>query len=59
MLRAEPDRSMPLADLLRLPMLFPFRFSVTTGQLRRRSSFDMQRQGVDLETVRAVAAEGA
>lgn len=51
-LRAEPDRAVPFADLVRLPLLFPFRFSVTAGQLRRRPGFEVQRQGVDLEMVR-------
>lgn len=52
-LRAEPERAVPFADLVRLPMLFPFRFTVTAGQLRRLPGFDVQRQGVDLEMVRA------
>ena len=56
-LRAEPDRAVPYADLVRLPLLFPFRFTVTAGQLRRLPGFDVQRQGVDLELVRAVRAE--
>lgn len=56
-LRAEPTRSVPFADLVRLPMLFPFRFTVTAGQLRRLPGFDVERQGVDLEMVRAKTAE--
>ena len=56
-LRAEPDRAVPFADLVRLPMLFPFRFTVTAGQLRRLPGFDVQRQGVDLEMVRVTTAE--
>lgn len=51
-LSAEPDRSVPFADLLRLPMLFPFRFSLTIGQLRRVHGFEIQRHGVDLDMVR-------
>ena len=51
-LSAEPDRSVPFADLIRLPMLFPFRFAITTGQLRRMPGFEIQRLGVDLDMVR-------
>ncbi len=51
-LRAEPDRSVPFADLVRLPMLFPFHFSITAGRLRQVPGFDIQRQGVDLDMVR-------
>ena len=51
-LSAEPDRSVPFADLVRLPMLFPFHFSITTGQLRRMPGFQVQRLGVDLDMVR-------
>lgn len=42
---ADPERTVPFADLVRLPLLFPFRFSITAGQLRRRPGFDVQRQG--------------
>ncbi len=52
-LRAEPERAVPFTDLVRLPMLYPFRFTVTVGQLRRLPGFDVQRLGVDLEMVRA------
>ena len=52
-LRAEPERAVPFSDLVRLPLLFPFRFTVTAGELRRRPGFEVQRQGVDLEMVRA------
>ncbi len=51
-LSAEPDRSVPFADLIRLPMLFPFRFTISTGQLRRMPGFEIQRLGVDLDMVR-------
>ena len=54
-LRAEPERAVPFADLVRLPLLFPFRFAVTAGQLRRLPGFDIQRQGVDLDMVAHVA----
>lgn len=50
-LSAEPDRSVPYADLIRLPALFPFRLTITAGQLRRMPGFDIQRQGVDLDMV--------
>lgn len=51
-LHAEPDRAVPFADLVRLPALFPFRFTITVGRLRRMPAFDVQRQGVDLDMVR-------
>lgn len=57
-LRAEPERAVPFSDLVRLPLLFPFRFTVTAGQLRRMPGFEVERQGVDLEMVRAKAGAG-
>jgi len=51
-LSAEPDRSVPFADLIRLPALFPFRLTLTAGQLRRMPGFEIQRLGGDLDMVR-------
>jgi hypothetical protein len=51
-LRAEPDRAVAFADLVRLPMFFPFRITLTAGELRRRPGFEVERQGIDLEMVR-------
>jgi hypothetical protein len=42
---AHPADELPFADLLNLPELFPFRFSVTLDDLRRNSRFIIQRQG--------------
>ena len=44
-LRAHPAQELPFADLLRLPELFPFRFSVNLRQLRDHPCFQVQRQG--------------
>lgn len=51
-LSAEPDRSIPYADLIHLPLLSPFQISITAGQLHRMDGFNIQRQGVDLDMVR-------
>lgn len=44
-LTAHPAGELPFADLVRLPELFPFRFSVGVDQLRRSERFDVHRQG--------------
>jgi len=44
-LSAHPADELPFADLLNLPELFPFRFTVTLDDLRRNSKFIIQRQG--------------
>lgn len=36
---------LPLEDLLRLPELFPFRFTVNADLLRRSGWFEVYRQG--------------
>lgn len=51
-LRAEPDRAYAFADLVRLPLLFPFQLSLTAGELRRRPGFVVERQGANLDMVR-------
>lgn len=56
-LRAEPDRAVAFADLVRTPALFPFRLTITAGQLRRLPGFHVERQGVDLDMVRAVEVQ--
>lgn len=53
-LRAHPAEELPFADLLRLPELFPFRFSIGTDDLRRYPSFAVQRQGSGWDMVRTV-----
>jgi hypothetical protein len=56
-LRAHPFEEIPFADLLNLPALFPFRFTVTIGDLRQLPGFQVQRQGMGLDMVRAVQAD--
>lgn len=51
-LRAHPSEEIPFADLVRLPELFPFRFTLTVDDLRRRSRFTVQRQGSSWDMVR-------
>lgn len=52
-LTAQPVEEMPLPDLLNLPALFPFRFTLTANELRRMDEFDVQRQGLGMDMVRA------
>ena len=42
---AHPADELPFADLINLPELFPFRFSVTLENLRKNRHFIIQRQG--------------
>ena len=51
-LRAHPAHELPAADLLRLPELFPFRFTLATDALRRSPHLEVQRQGSGWDTVR-------
>jgi hypothetical protein len=53
-LRAHPVEQLPFADLLHLPALFPFKFSVTVHDLRQTPGFEVQRQGAGLDMVRVV-----
>ncbi len=55
-IQAHPAEELPFADLVRLPELFPFRFTVTVDELSRHPRFDVQRQGPGWEMVRAVSA---
>jgi hypothetical protein len=54
-LRAHPAEELPFTDLLRLPELFPFRFTLAADDLRARSRFEVQRQGPGWDMVRLVA----
>ena len=54
-LHANPAGELPFADLLRLPELFPFRFTLTVDDLRGRSPFVVQRQGSGWDMVRVEA----
>lgn len=53
-LYAHPAEEIPFADLLRLPELFPFRFTLTVDGLRQHPRFDVHRQGPGWEMVRVV-----
>jgi hypothetical protein len=48
---SHPAEELPFTDLINLPELFPFRFSITLDFLRRDGQFVIQRQG-DWEMVR-------
>ena len=53
-LTAHPAEEYAFADLLRLPALFPFQFSVGVDQLRQSRRFAVQRQGLSWDMVRLV-----
>ncbi len=53
-LAAHAAAELPIADLLKLPQLFPFRLTVGVGDLRACSSLEVQRQGMGLDMVRVV-----
>jgi hypothetical protein len=50
-LRAHPADELPFADLLRLPELFPFRFTLAVDDLRAHPRFAVQRQGAGWDMV--------
>jgi hypothetical protein len=50
-LRAHPADELPFTDLLRLPELFPFRFTLTVDYLRADPRFTVQRQGAGWDMV--------
>ena len=49
---AHPGESLPFTDLLRLPELFPFKFTVTLEDCRSCSYFSVQREGMGWDMVR-------
>jgi len=51
-LSAHPSDAIPFADLVHLPELFPFRFSIVVDDLRQDQRFEVQRQGGGLDMVR-------
>ena len=57
-LRAHPAEELPFVDLLRLPELFPFRFTLMVDNLRNDPRFVVQRQGSGWDMVRAVSPSG-
>ena len=54
-LHAHPAAELTFADLLHLPELVPFRFTVTVDDLRSRPRFAVQRQGGGWDMVRLVS----
>lgn len=53
-LHAHPAEEIVFADLLRLPELFPFRFTLGVDYLRHQANFVVQRQGIGWDMVRLV-----
>lgn len=53
-LSAHPAEEMPVADLLRLPELFPFRLTVSIDELRRYPALALQRQGDGWDMIRVL-----
>lgn len=53
-LKTHPVEEIPFADLLHLPALFPFRFTLTIHDLRQIPGFEIQRHGLGLEMVRLI-----
>jgi hypothetical protein len=51
-LQSHPSDAIAFADLLHLPELFPFQFTVGIDHLRQDSHFDVERQGGGLDMVR-------
>jgi hypothetical protein len=59
MLSASDSDEIEAQQLLRLPELFPFTFTVTVGDLRKHEGFNIHRQGLDMDmvAVRQIRAE--
>jgi hypothetical protein len=51
-LYAHPSEGIPFDDLVHLPELYPFKFTIGVDNLRRDARFEVQRQGGGLEMVR-------
>lgn len=51
-LYAHPSEAIPFDDLIHLPELYPFKFTIGVDSLRRDSRFEVQRQGGGLEMVK-------
>jgi Apea-like HEPN len=51
MLLASASDEIEAHQLLRLPELFPFSFTVSVGDLRRHEGFNIHRQGLDMDMV--------
>ncbi len=48
---SHPSEAIPFDDLVHLPELYPFKFTIGVDNLRRDSRFEVQRQGGGLEMV--------
>jgi hypothetical protein len=59
LLRASAADEIEAHQLLRLPELFPFKFTASLGDLRRSDCFNIHRQGLDMDmvTVRGTTLE--
>jgi hypothetical protein len=53
-LHAHPADEVPFADLLRMPKLFPFAFTVRLEDLRQHPGFAVRRQGDGWDMVRTI-----
>ena len=51
MLAANASDEIEAHQLLRLPELFPFTFTVSVGDLRKHEGFNIHRQGLDMDMV--------
>ncbi len=49
---SHPSEAIPFDDLVHLPELYPFKFTIGVDNLRRDSRFEVQRQGGGLEMVK-------
>ena len=45
-LSAHPSNQLPFPDLIRLPELFPFQFTITLDHMRTHKRFNVQKQGM-------------
>jgi hypothetical protein len=54
-LHAHAAEQISVTDLLHLPALFPFNFTVSAADLRQAAGFEVQRQGMGLDMVRLSA----
>jgi len=53
-LYAHPSEGIPFDDLVHLPELYPFKFTIGVDNLRRDARFEVQRQGGGLDIVRMI-----
>jgi hypothetical protein len=57
-LTAHPAEELPFNDLVRLPELFPFRFTLGVDHLRQSPRFEIHRQGSGWDMVRLAICQG-